>query len=270
MPEPRRPRLIAALRQIAHVAVVAAVAASCPAPLTAFEPRVEYDWGGFRCRAEYLIDEPERLRDELHELRRSLHETLRLPDEQPVISIQVYAGRRGYVADVLSIAPDARRQRGLYVKGDSGTCVCTFAQRDLSDILRHETTHALLHEALPYVPLWLDEGLASYFEVAPASRETGHPFRKRIQWSLQVGWRPDVQQLEAVRRSEDLSIGDYRHAWAWVHFLLHESEESRTVLTDYLADIAAGDPPRPLSECLRQNLPDATGRFVRHFETLRE
>ena len=42
--------------------------------------------------------------------------------------------------------------------------------------LRHECTHALLHAVLPAVPLWLDEGLAKYFEVQRASRAYGHPY----------------------------------------------------------------------------------------------
>lgn len=99
MHEPRHSPLLAVARQFAPVALVVAVAAVCAGPLSAFEPRVEYDWGGFRCRAEYLLEDPEQLRRELHELRRSLQETLRLPDEQPVISVQVYSSRRGYVAD---------------------------------------------------------------------------------------------------------------------------------------------------------------------------
>src|SRR5262249_2533216 len=35
--------------------------------------------------------------------------------------------------------------------------------------LRHELTHALLHSVLKDVPLWLDEGLAGYFELPPNS-----------------------------------------------------------------------------------------------------
>ena len=37
-------------------------------------------------------------------------------------------------------------------------------ERQFEADLRHECTHALLHAALPYVPLWLDEGLASLYE----------------------------------------------------------------------------------------------------------
>ena len=36
--------------------------------------------------------------------------------------------------------------------------------------LRHELTHALLHGVLKDVPLWLDEGLAGFFELPPDAR----------------------------------------------------------------------------------------------------
>ena len=42
--------------------------------------------------------------------------------------------------------------------------------------LHHEGTHALLHASLARVPLWLDEGLAKYFEVPPAQRANGNPY----------------------------------------------------------------------------------------------
>jgi hypothetical protein len=47
--------------------------------------------------------------------------------------------------------------------------VFAYRGEDFETDLRHECTHALLNAALPVVPLWLDEGLAEYFEVLPQS-----------------------------------------------------------------------------------------------------
>ncbi|GIT30210.1 MAG: hypothetical protein Ct9H300mP1_22560 [Planctomycetaceae bacterium] len=44
--------------------------------------------------------------------------------------------------------------------------------------LRHEFTHGVLHSSLKRVPLWLDEGLAEYFEVVgpkPGGVNTEYP-----------------------------------------------------------------------------------------------
>ena len=53
-------------------------------------------------------------------------------------------------------------------------------ERELAVDLRHETTHAVLHGLLPMVPLWLDEGLAEYFEAPEANRLQRHPHFKAV------------------------------------------------------------------------------------------
>jgi hypothetical protein len=65
-----------------------------------------------------------------------------------------------------------------------------------------------------------------------------------------------------------MQIGDYRHAWGWVEFLLHDSETSRVVLTDYIARIAAGEPPQPFSEYLGKRMPEADERCAGHLQQL--
>ncbi len=79
--------------------------------------------------------------------------------------------------------------------------------------IRHELTHAILHQNLRFVPLWIDEGLAELLErqhhsatVQPAF----HPFGGRLAW-------------DGLHRSTDLSLSnqasqmdeeDYRDSWA--------------------------------------------------------
>ena len=51
------------------------------------------------------------------------------------------------------------------MKGRGPGKVFAYKSKALPVDVRHEGTHGLLHAALPMVPLWLDEGLAEYFEV---------------------------------------------------------------------------------------------------------
>ena len=53
----------------------------------------------------------------------------------------------------------------LFILEGGSPGVYTYRKPDLDIDVRHECTHALLHSALPVVPLWLDEGIAKYFEV---------------------------------------------------------------------------------------------------------
>ena len=60
--------------------------------------------------------------------------------------------------------PDIPYRRALFIKEHGLAGLYAYRHADLAVDLRHECTHAMLHASLPYVPLWLDEGLAEYFE----------------------------------------------------------------------------------------------------------
>jgi hypothetical protein len=131
--------------------------------------------------------------------------------------------------------------------------------------LRHEGTHALLHATLPVVPLWLDEGLAEYFEV-PASERTSHySHLSKTRWSVRLGNVATIEQLEQLRDLTEMGQTEYRQAWAWVHFLLHGSAAAHDELMRYLNDIQNHMPPGVLSQRIRNRLPDVEERFARHF-----
>jgi hypothetical protein len=222
-----------------------------------------YEWGIVRCESDFPVEGPENLQDELTNLRERLSNDCGLEFGESPLELRLFSDRREYIRQISPLVPDATRQRGVYVSRDGEVGVYSFQQRDLSTVLRHEAVHAWLHSALPYVPLWLDEGLASYFESGPSSLE--HSYASRVRWSLRLGWRPKLTSLEAIARSSDMDVGDYRHAWAWVDFLLNESDETRAVLSGYLKNIADGRAPEPLSDVVAAKLPDAEQRLVRYF-----
>ena len=61
---------------------------------------------------------------------------------------------------------------------------------------------------------------------------------------------------------------DYQEAWSWVHFMLHDSPETRLALTDYLADLRRETRPRPISERLADVIPRFESRFVSYVASL--
>lgn len=62
--------------------------------------------------------------------------------------------------------------------------------------------------------------------------------------------------------------GDYLEAWAWTHFMLHDSDDTRSVLLDFLNDLRRDSQPTPLSARLRDTLPNIEARFIAHASTL--
>ncbi len=142
--------------------------------------------------------------------------------------------------------------------------VSTYRSSDFDVDLRHECTHALLHAALPLVPLWLDEGLAEFFEASPEQRAGGHPNMRTVRFGSRFGLAPDLEDLEALGDLSEMGRDEYRDSWTWVHFMLHGPPEAHDELVRYLADIAAHTPPGLLSRRLEHRLPGTKSRLVEH------
>jgi hypothetical protein len=152
----------------------------------------------------------------------------------------------------------------LFVQGTDMGRVYVYKRWGFDTDLRHESTHAVLHNALPYVPMWLDEGLAEYFEVPANKRSAGNPHLSSLRRSIFFGWRPNLAKLEAAEDLADMGANEYREAWAWAHFMLHGPPEVRQVLADYLYDIQSGDSAGLLKDRLAKTVPHADVRLIEH------
>ncbi len=100
--------------------------------------------------------------------------------------------------------------------------------------LYHEYTHYVLRNNLPYLPQWIDEGLAEYFETFSIERNKarfGHVHRGWSRHLQSSNWMPLEEVLEVTNRSaayrDPVKTLDFRgQAWALVDFLF-EREEGR-------------------------------------------
>ena len=213
--------------------------------------------GRFQMSSEIPIRQSKVLSDFMQSLRQ--HESdiasilgLRL-NQKPIV-INVFQSRRSYQEFVTRIAPDGKERRALFIQSETHGSVYVYLHADVMMDLRHETTHAILHSSLPFIPLWLDEGLAEYFEVARENRASAnrHLKRTKLDARLILTWRPNLTKLETVRDQSAMTARNYREAWAWVHFLLHGPAAANSMITRYLASIEAHDPPGLLSTQLRR------------------
>jgi hypothetical protein len=143
--------------------------------------------------------------------------------------------------------------------------VFAYRSEELEIDVRHESTHALLHASLPAVPLWLDEGLAEYFEVPEDDRPGRNPHLADLKWSLRLGLVPKLSTLENKHELSEMGRREYMFSWAWVHFMLHGPAEARQELVGYLADLQAAVPTETLSVRLNRRLPQAEKKLTQHF-----
>jgi tetratricopeptide (TPR) repeat protein len=120
-----------------------------------------------------------------------------------------------------------------------------------SPIIFHEYTHFLLRNAIPNLPVWINEGLAEYFstfELRSNRRDAqigraipGHILRLRDQFL------PVAQLLEVDRSSALYNEGSrrsifYAEAWALTHYLLLDRSDGVAVVNRYLTAVASGTP----------------------------
>ncbi len=217
-------------------------------------------------------DDP--LIDDLKTLRRQVSERLELPLGSKQVMVYLFTNELEYTQYLNASFPGYPPRRAYFIQTPGKElAVYTWWGARIQEDLRHEFTHGLLHAALETVPLWLDEGLAEYFEV-PGGSPGGAPGKVNLEHaqllatSLQNGWRPDLDRLESLEKVEHMHRADYRESWAWVHYMLHSSSETRQVLLNYLHELRTNPKPGPLHERLLADTPDADRRLLNYVATM--
>ena len=142
-------------------------------------------------------------------------------------------------------------------------------------------THAILNASLRNVPIWIDEGLAKYFETPQGKRGFENPFLEQVRKSATgfFGRVPSLERLEKLQQIDQMGEREYRESWAWVHFLIHQSPETQKILAAYLrtllpekqvgigsreaAQIQKGT---PLTKLLKSYFPNYKKDFIEHYK----
>ncbi len=227
------------------------------------------DYGPFQIVADFPLPAIDSAIRDLSGLEHELQRTLGLLPAHNTIQVQLRADEEAHRDALKQMFPRLPYRRALFVQRNQQASVYAFRQPELPVDLRHECTHALLHANLAMVPLWLDEGLAEYFEMPEAQRAFGHPHLAALKWNLRLGMVRTVPSLEAAEDITDMGGVEYRFAWAWVHFMLHGPVAAHRTLVEYIADIHRGTPPGRLSERLNAAVPRLDDRMVQHFKQWR-
>jgi hypothetical protein len=240
--------------------------AAGPAPLlAAAQWPDEYQTGQLICHADFSLAPYRELLHSIPQLQQELVQTLGLLPSHESVHLFLFEKQSTYQTYLKQYFPDVPSRKALFIKGRGPGMVFAHLGEGFETDLRHECTHALLNAALPVVPLWLDEGLAEYFEVAADRRVHGNPHLFWVKWNARFGQTPRLEALEGVRDLKEMGRARYRQAWSWVHFMLHGPPEAHEELQRFLGDIQALTPPGQLSQRLHQRLPKLEQRYLDHF-----
>lgn len=218
-----------------------------------------------RVHADFPLNRLDPLLVELNQHRADLYSRLQLPNVSEPIDVYLFSDREVYTRYLKLHFRQVEPRRAMFIKANSPGNVFAYSSSELETDLRHECTHAYLHAQLPVVPLWLDEGLAEYFEVPATSRATDHPHMQATRRGLLWNRPPSLRRLEQLTDLSQMGAREYQESWAWVHFLLHGPPSARRALTEFVRDTRAHRMLRPISERLAEGMSDPNQEFTRHF-----
>ena len=102
----------------------------------------------------------------LQALERDLAQHLDFHPQESDDPVEIYVldDRNSFIHFLKFYYPELPQRRAFFLAQGNQRVVYTYASPRLAEDLRHEATHALLRGAYGDLPLWLDEGLAEYFE----------------------------------------------------------------------------------------------------------
>jgi hypothetical protein len=226
----------------------------------------EVQWGRFHFHGDRPLGEAKQWAEHLEELAGRMEKELELVGADEPIAVMVLANQQILDRYLKRYFPEVGGRRSIFLRHQDRSQVFVCRHPGLVEDLRHEVCHALLHLSIPNLPVWIDEGIAEYYEVQESS-EALHPVHgSRIAWLVRLGHAPSLKAMERDSFDPGSSSGSYGDAWGWIHFLMTHSEASRRVLVDHLAAMHAGNDRSTLHQRLEQSLGNPRLEFLRHYQ----
>jgi hypothetical protein len=233
--------------------------------------------------SDFKIDSDLPLFRELAQLRDQVQKELLLPPGDAIVQVYLFQTKERYEVFMKEKYPELPPRRAFFVAqprsigGAEDLLVYTYWGDRIRQDLRHELTHGLLHSVINDVPLWLDEGLAEYFELPPEQQGINPAHVRMLRRDLESGaYRLGLTRLEGLDKVAQMNPAEYREAWAWVHLMLRTRPEARTVLLSYLQQLRGKRHPGPVEPklalvypALEESLLAHVGRLEKELERLR-
>ncbi|MCH2182600.1 MAG: DUF1570 domain-containing protein [Mariniblastus sp.] len=222
-------------------------------------------------KSDFTLPQKHRLLDELTLRRSDIATRLDLPVSDEPINVYLFKDEVPFREYMRVEFPDFKDRRALFVKDDTNLRVIAHWGPHVGVDLRHEVTHGYLHSVVPNLPLWLDEGIAEYFETPRGKQGVNYPHVYLLSKKFRQGkWQPDLQQLERSRRPADFSQLQYAESWLWIHFLIESNSGNREMLQKQLKRLRMTGQAPDMSYVLDKADPHADAHLLEHLKRLAE
>lgn len=243
-------------------------------PITGAPAKYSHRVAPYVFQADFEIPRHSPLFRELAAMREQICRDLKLPQSNAPIYVYLFEDRQRYESFMRSKYPELPKRRAFFVAqprrlgGAEELMVFTWWGDNIRRDLRHELTHAILHSVLKDVPLWLDEGLAEYYEMPPTNNGINFEHLDQLCRPQQGQPRPNLARLEQLSEVQHMLPGEYREAWAWVHLMLRGQGQARQILLQYLQDLRSNPRPGPMEPRLAQVFLSVNEALDRHLAQL--
>ena len=204
----------------------------------------------------------------LTSVQQEMQQQLDLRVTSDSIQIVIFSSRRRYLQYLGDQIRDSRFRKAIFFRNEDVSQIYAYRSSELLTDLRHEFTHVILHQNLPFVPLWIDEGLAEFLETPPEERQNSNRI-SGARWRARLGGITSLSDLESLPSASEMTADNYRDSWTWVHFLLSDSTETREIFQSYISTIARGEAPGPFSRVFRTRVGSPENRINSYFRKSR-
>lgn len=247
------------------------VAPTTSTPVASTPPGKKHTRGGYYVLYhDFEIDKSDPLFTELDALPDQVFAELKLPPTNGIVQVFLFDTQERYESYMRAKYRNLPPRRAYFIAepriggADDLKIFTWYGEHRVTD-LRHELTHALLRSALKEVPLWLDEGLAGYFELPPG-QDGVNP--QHLDALRRGPFQPDLARLEKLKDVAEMQKPEYREAWAWVHLMLRTGPAAKKVLHDYLQALCTDPNPGPLLPKLREAVPEPEQALADYLATV--
>lgn len=249
-----------------NIAAVSAVSNSTP-------KRPSKNWlrvSQYAICTDFDLNPTDPLFKELEDLPGQIQSELKLPPGNSVIQVFLFDTQEAYESYMTVRYPKLPTRRAYFIaepRAASGDdlLVYTWMGDHVRTDLRHELTHAVLHSVLKSVPLWLDEGLAGFFELPPSHNGLN---LSHVDFLKKNSFQPDLARLEKLGKVAQMEKPEYRESWAWVHLFLRGSTKSKEVLLAYLNEMQTNSNPPLLLPKLKDVVAEPETALMDHLSAL--
>jgi hypothetical protein len=171
--------------------------------------------------------------------------------EKRVFRVFLFSGRAGYDAYTKDlIGHEKKNTAGLYSRMVKQLLIWNLPDLEsMMRTVRHEGFHQYFDRLASETPVWLNEGLAEYYEgskLVKGAWSDGEIQPQHLETLAKKGLVPLKEFLRirpAVFYGEETARASYAEAWAFVHFLQSSGPENKKVFDRLLDALIAGTKP---------------------------